>query len=1095
MKVIRSSDAALRLDAALRFIDAFPPSTEILIVGATRDAADDFAREASVRRGATFGLHRYSLTQLAAKLAAADLAAAGFAPSTSLGVEAIAARVVFESRQRGELSYVTPVADLPGFPRALAGTATDLRLAGVESQSLLPLPDPCGDLSRLVRRMEDCMAESHVADRATLLRTAAMSVAAGGTSESLVAGRPVLLLDVPVESAAEREFISGLAQRASDMAATIPAGDEATWKVLQSLPGAEAQAHSDGESPTPLGRLHAYLFAASVPRLDPAAPVPRQVHFFSAPGEARECIEIARRILEEARIGTRFDRIAIVLRTPELYSGLLETALRRAGVPAFFSRGTRSPDPSGRAFIALLNCAREGLSARRFAEYLSLAQVPSPDPSGGPPTDRRMWMTSDDESMQAFVPGMPASEDSDDDSTAEVKDPESTAVLDGTLRAPWSWERLLVESAVIGGKSRWQRRLAGLRAEYRLKLEALAAEDAEEPRLKAIERDLQNLEHLRSFALPVIDELAAFPPQASWGEWLEVFERLAPRVLRRPQRVLALLAELRPMSAVGPVTLDEVCTVLSESLTIVREPPPERRYGRVLIATPDQMRGRSLDVVFVPGLAERMFPQRLREDPLLLDAIRIRLGADLQTREQRSGHERLRLRLASGAAKKAIWFSYPRMDLTESRPRVASFYALEIQRALTGSVPDIDALEQRAFDEGGARLAWPAPADARLAIDTVEHDLAILGPLLRHPDSSFVRGRARYLLELNPHLARSLRTRWARWHHPKWSSYDGLCGLDQAPPEVLAGYRLKIRPYSVSALQKFAVCPYQFLLSAIHRLEPREESVPLDQMDPLTRGHMFHSVQAALMRDLKMRGALPVTPATLSRALDTLEGVLARVEAEYREELAPAIDRVWRDEVESMRGDLRGWLHNVAAAGGDWHPVHFEFGFGLRSLDNLDPESVDDPVTLDEGWLLHGVIDLIERRANSDEFRVTDHKTGSNYTRDGMVVGGGEVLQPVLYGLAVEKLLGRVVESRLSYCTSTGRFSERVVSLDEGARQAALKVLAIVDAAIEKGMLLPSPREGRCNWCDFRIVCGPYEEVRSGRKPPLPDLIRLREMP
>ncbi len=36
----------------------------------------------------------------------------------------------------------------------------------------------------------------------------------------------------------------------------------------------------------------------------------------------------------------------------------------------------RRPDPAGRAFVALLLCAVEGLSAKRFDEYLSLGQVP-----------------------------------------------------------------------------------------------------------------------------------------------------------------------------------------------------------------------------------------------------------------------------------------------------------------------------------------------------------------------------------------------------------------------------------------------------------------------------------------------------------------------------------------------------------------------------------------------------------------------------------------------------------------------------------------------------------------------------------------------
>src|SRR4029453_5181418 len=105
--------------------------------------------------------------------------------------------------------------------------------------------------------------------------------------------------------------------------------------------------------------------------------------FFSAPGEGRECVEIARRILKEARRGVGFDEMAILVRSPHSYFGLLEHALRRADVPGWFDRGTRRPHPAGRAFLALLACAAEHLSAARFAEYLSLSQVPDAERAGG----------------------------------------------------------------------------------------------------------------------------------------------------------------------------------------------------------------------------------------------------------------------------------------------------------------------------------------------------------------------------------------------------------------------------------------------------------------------------------------------------------------------------------------------------------------------------------------------------------------------------------------------------------------------------------------------------------------------------------------
>ena len=55
----------------------------------------------------------------------------------------------------------------------------------------------------------------------------------------------------------------------------------------------------------------------------------------------------------------RFDEMAILVRAPQSYFGLLEHALERAGVPAWFDRGTRRPHPAGRAFLALLACAAE----------------------------------------------------------------------------------------------------------------------------------------------------------------------------------------------------------------------------------------------------------------------------------------------------------------------------------------------------------------------------------------------------------------------------------------------------------------------------------------------------------------------------------------------------------------------------------------------------------------------------------------------------------------------------------------------------------------------------------------------------------------
>ncbi len=741
IQVFQSASARERLTAAREFVRSYKPGTELLLIGASREAVDDFASEICVETGASFGLHRFTMMQLVARLAAGELATAGRAPATYLGAEAIAARSTFEALEREAIHYFEPVARLPGFAAALAATLNELRLEGIDPDMPKGLGPAGGDVAALLRLFNQQLDKAGVTDRAALFQIAERA-ARSGRKFSWIA-QPLLLLDVGIQSLCEREFLKGLAEASPAVFATVPAGDQETMAALERLGSVERLAPAPLEPrKSSLARLQSYLFSEEAPSAEGADD---QVRFFSAPGEGRECIEIARFILDEARRGIPFDAIAVYLRAPEIYSPLLETAFRRGGIPGFFARGTRRPNPAGRAFLALLACKSGGLSAKRFAEYLSFGQVPTLDAGGGPPAEREVWSGPEDDALGPAAATAAASVGQEDETgqpaPESLGDLEEVPAFAGTLRTPWKWEEFLVEAAVIGGRDRWSRRLAGLEGELRLKLEEIASDEPDSPRLPALQRDLANLGHLRRFALPIIDTLDAFPAGATWGVWLKELTSLAPKVLRRPERVLAVLAELAPMADIGPVSIDEVREVLTERLSTLEQEPPLRRYGRVFVATPEQARGRSFKIVFIPGLAERIFPQRPREDPLLLDTLRSRLSPELRTQDDRGRHERMLLRLAVGSAEQRLYISYPRVNVVEARPRVTSFYGLDVARATQGSIPDFEQLEREAADAVKARLAWPAPPEADRAIDSVEHDLATLGPMLRERDPSKVRGR------------------------------------------------------------------------------------------------------------------------------------------------------------------------------------------------------------------------------------------------------------------------------------------------------------------------------------------------------------------
>lgn len=565
---------------------------------------------------------------------------------------------------------------------------------------------------------------------------------------------------------------------------------------------------------------------------------------------------------------------------------------------------------------------------------------------------------------------------------------------------------------------------------------------------------------MKSFALPLIDRLAQLPARAAWADWLRTLHDLANRTLRRPDAVIELLDDLQILAdSPNPVDLDTVIRTLEEHLRFLRETPEDTRYGRVFVGGIEEARAMCFRLVSIPGLNEGDFPRLLSGDPLLPGHV------EDETEEQ------LLLHTALACASERVVASYSEVDLLSGRKRVLSLYAAELMKAARGSALDIKRLEAEAGAAHSSRAGWPAPNNPLDAIDDAEFDLAQLR------DAG--KGAGAYLTKVNEHLVRSLRARGRRWR-PAWFAEDGLVGLDLDALKILEQHRLGRRAYSASALQQFAMCPYRFVLRAIHGLQPAGRPVALQRMDPAIRGSIYHQTQFEYLRD----------PTSLDAHLD-------RVAAAAAENFAPAIPPIWNAEVESIRADLRGWLKKMTEAQSDWTPFTFELGFGLPP-DELqharhDSKSCPDPVTVQGDFQLRGSIDMVERHA-SGILRVVDHKTGNPPAPIPQFVGQGEVLQPLLYALAAEQILGeRILTGRLHYATLRANYREIDITLTDFTRAMAQKALGLIDDSLRQGFLPAAPRAKACETCDYTVVCGPYEEERTGRKSK-PELKSLREL-
>jgi RecB family exonuclease len=854
--------------------------------------------------------------------------------------------------KRSTLTYLKKVAEFPGFASALQRTLLDLRLARVSTGKLQECGRTGRDLSTLLTAYERQLEELSAADYSSLVDLATLACSTE-TSYGLIT------LDLEVRTMAESQLLATLIQHATEHLA---------------LP-----------LEFPVSDPHDCLSAVQHFALS-GLPAPQResddsFRYFSASNESQEFVEIAREILQGS---TPLDQTAILLRDARRQEPLVREVFDRAGIPCWYSRGTRRPDLSGRAFLTLLRFAAERYSAKRFCEYLSLRR--------------------------------------------------------GPVQFSIRWERLIREAAVIHGLERWQRRLA-------FHAEVLAE------RGDSASNDLNALNELQDFVLPIIHSLDSLPKSKTWKIWFDALSSLAEQTLGVPEPILEALEELAPLGDIGPVELNGVLALLEATIPDRVSSEPGSRYGKVFVGSIEEARGLKFQNVFLPGMNEGAFPRPPHEDSLLLDEQRRTLGMHL---DQQDGDL---LRIAVGAATKKIVFSNSRIDVATGRARVASSFVAEALLAARGAGADLRSLlEQAKFEQ--SRIGGSAPNDPTLCIDDVEYDLA----LYRHAFVSKQRGAYAWIGALNSHTKRAIEARTRRWDKP-WGYWDGVMATELFGEPLLAGYSPKERAYSVSALQLFSRCPYLFYLSAVAKLSPLRDPEATDRMSPQSRGRIFHRV-------LYKTRATPTTETLISELSDA-----ALAEAEL---CAPPVLAFWQADVEKLRADLMGWL---ATRQPGWTPLYVELAFGLKDLSDRDQSSVTTPVAIAGDFRVSGSMDLVERHTDG-RLRVVDHKTGAfPYKLKNLVIDGGEILQPVIYAEALERLTSETVtEALLSFSTIKGGYRTLQIPITEESKRRATKVLELADDMVSRAFLPAAPRGDACKNCEYISVCGPYEAQRLKQK-------------
>ena len=456
--------------------------------------------------------------------------------------------------------------------------------------------------------------------------------------------------------------------------------------------------------------------------------------------------------------------------------------------------------------------------------------------------------------------------------------------------------------------------------------------------------------------------------------WAHERENLAivQRDISALNALKTILRDLRASDAVlrttfrqnQPLAWQEFRADLTHALqTQSDQRPGQARRGQVLVTTASEARGLPHDHVFIPGLAEGVFPAEVSEDPLYLDSERERLqarGIPLETRAQRIDDRGLFYEL----------ISLPRRSLTLSRPTFQAgrvWLESHLWRAVNAVFADLP-LETRAV---GAVIE---PADAANSAELI---LAVANRLTQ-PDASEAESalRARNWLlaqkgqaESWRRLERRRRIELGRLSNAPFNHYSGVLSRPALLDEI-ARQLGEDRIWSASRLKDYGLCGFRYFAKRLLRLE--EAAEPEAGVDALQLGLLNHSILELTYRRVAER-ELAVSEENLEAAMEIFDAVASMVLQTAPADLNFRASTTWKQEQEVLVKRLKALIELDFSAES---PLN-QFG-EARRVHQLERYFNNVAIDMPGGMAplrVNGFIDRIDRV--DEQLVVVDYKTGS----------------------------------------------------------------------------------------------------------------------
>lgn len=928
-----------------------------------------------------------------------SLTPAGVCPLPKYADELILDRLIRE-RVKPD-SYFGPVREGAGFRAALLSAIRDLKQADIAPGEFRKAGEfldakKCAQLADLYEAYETVLKNKKVADEDDLLSLAIGSLSPQSHPESggqaSVHLTALFIYGFYDFNYLQRKLIARLVSFVPTTAFMPYHPTEAfryaepTLHWFEQILNVEAEPYvNDGDATMPptLENLRSRLFAGR--ELEESSPPDLSAfQILSVPGEAREAREVLREAVRFCRANDRaLFETAVLARTPDSYAELLSDALSARGYRAHVHGGRPLLGFSeAQAVLLLAEIVSENFGRQKMLEFVSLA-----------PLDRERCLP--EKHRASFQPS--------------------------------ALGRISAEAGIVRGANSWRDRIGrwiktGLRhKQYR--------EEHGEPAPRDLDERIATARSLEAFLRKLIGALEIIPAVGKWSHIAQSIERVARQFLLPSEKLEEALGCIRGLVALesfwDTIELDKFIELARKALSEKRISDSRFEDGGLFVGGLEGCRGVTWPCVVVAGMVEGSFPRVVREDPILLDEERKainemlaaapspfssppqsntdgsnswgRLRGDFDISRlplKQAGHEeeRLLFQLAVESARERLVLTYPRLDPFTGAERVPSIFLLHCIEALRGGTAHFASLTQDDLHRvvplqeiGEGRITEPL-------LDPREYDLTTIHSSLRKG----LQTLRPYLDAVSPWVARGLNCERKRWGTPLFTEFDGVFQSDEARKEIEKW--CKGRVWSVTSLERFARCPFLFLLTDVLGIEEVEEPDEAETIAAKDLGNLWHDLLGNVTKALLAETLWPSQSNDRAKQLQLVEATAEKEFAEFEKQGVTVYPLLWEVHREKILADLEAWLA-FETGERDYLPLHVEHRLASSTLFDIS---------------IKGRVDRIDQSVRGTRWRIFDYKTGRK-SFNSESFNEGKALQIPVYMLALESSPQPPVEVSAGY--------------------------------------------------------------------------------